>query len=97
MAQGNASGYILTKYINDINQENTQVLMEYSVSGAVRQAYTYGDKRVSVDKPDETSYYRNYGRFSLIGLVTEANDLTNSYRYDPYDNLVSGIADVVNY
>ncbi|WP_049728405.1 hypothetical protein [Dorea sp. D27] len=71
--------------------------MEYSANDGVRQAYTYGDAWLSVAKADETSYYMNDGRFSVTGLVTETNALTNSYRYDPYGNLISGTADAVNY
>ncbi len=87
----NAKGYTLTQYINDINRENVEVLAEYGASGTV-QAYTYGNERISVDKPDETSYYLYDGRDSVTGLVTESGKLSNSYRYDPYGDLISGTA-----
>ena len=42
----NAKGYTLTEYINDINQENTQVLAEYKADDTLRQSYTYGTERL---------------------------------------------------
>lgn len=93
----NAKGYTLTEYINDINQENTQVLAEYKADDTLRQSYTYGTERLSVDKGDKTSYYLYDGRGSVTGLMTQAGALTNSYRYDPYGALTSGTPDAVNY
>ncbi len=93
----NSKGYTLTQYVNDVNRENTETLVEYSVDYKMHQAYTYGDTRLSVDKSKETSYYLSDGRGSVTGLLTEAGKLTNSYRYDSYGNLTSGIPDAVNY
>lgn len=93
----NAKGYTLTEYINDINQENTQVLAEYKTDDTLRQTYTYGTERLSVDKGDKTSYYLYDGRGSVTGLMTQAGALANSYRYDPYGALTSGTPDAVNY
>ena len=93
----NAKGYTLTEYINDINQENTQVLAEYKADDTLRQTYTYGTERLSDDKGDKTSYYLYDGRGSVTGLMTQAGALTNSYRYDPYGALTSGTPDAVNY
>lgn len=64
-------GYTLTQYVNDVNRENSEVLMEYSADDKVRQAYTYGETRLSVDKAEETSYYLNEGRGIVTGLLTE--------------------------
>lgn len=90
-------GYTLTQYVNDVNRENAEVLMEYGADDTVRQAYTYGETRLSMNQPDGTSYYLNDGRGSVAGLITEAGQLTNSYQYDPYGNLTSGMPDAVNY
>lgn len=93
----NAKGYSLTEYINDVNRENTEALMEYHADDTVRQAYTYGNQRLSVDKSDETSYYLYNGQSSVIGLITDSDKLAHSYRYDPYGNLTSGTPDAANY
>ncbi|MEY8410480.1 RHS repeat-associated core domain-containing protein [Lachnospiraceae bacterium 62-26] len=93
----NAKGYTLTEYVNDINRENAEALMEYGADEKVRQAYVYGEERVSVDKTGENSYYLYNGQGSVTGLLTENGKLTNSYRYDPYGSLLSGTPDAVNY
>ena len=41
-----AKGYTLTEYVNDVNQENTQVLAEYSAADTLCQAYTYGEEGI---------------------------------------------------
>ena len=100
-----SKGYTLTEYINDINQENTEVLAEYTAGDTMRQAYIYGAEsaisgeqiRQGVDKEGETGYYYLYdGRESVTGIQQNIS-LTNSYRYDPYGNLLSGTTDAINY
>lgn len=100
-----SKGYTLTEYINDINQENTEVLAEYTAGDTMRQAYIYGAEsaisgeqiRQGVDKEGETGYYYLYdGRESVAGIQQNIS-LTNSYRYDPYGNLLSGTTDAINY
>ncbi len=99
-----AKGYTLTEYINDANREYTEVLAEYNADGSLRQAYTYGEEgfggRLTVDKAGGaggSSYYLYDGRNSVTGLLAETGTLTNSFRYDPYGEMVSGTADGVNY
>lgn len=92
-----AKGYTLTEYVNDINRENAEVLLEYGADDQVRQSYVYGEERIQVDKTEENSYYLYNGQGSVSGLLKENGKLANSYRYDPYGNLTSGTPDAVNY
>ena len=50
MASGATGSYTLTEYLNDVNRENTEVLAEIGMDGAVKKAYTYGEQRLSVDE-----------------------------------------------
>lgn len=54
-------GYTLTEYLNDVNQENTEIPAEYDADDTLRQAYTYGEtgagERIAVDKSVGSSYY----------------------------------------
>lgn len=93
----NAKGYTLTQYINDTNREYVETIAEYNADGTLRQAYTYGEDRVTVDKSGESSYYLYNGSGSVTSILTESGELTNSYTYDPYGSLTSDTPDGVNY
>ena len=92
-----AKGYTLTEYINDINQEYTQVFAEYNADNTLRQSYVYGNDRLAVAKEKESSYYLYDGRGSVTGLISDKDVLTNSCRYDSCGGLISGTPDAVNY
>lgn len=78
--------YELTYYVNDVNTENTQVLMEYGRRGELKNTYTYGLERLSVNTDD----YLYDGRGSVSSIITAAGEMTASYTYDPFGNVTSG-------
>ena len=89
--------YSITQYVNDINRENTEVLMELKTDGTANAAYTYGYSRNSRDTSDGTSYYLYDGRGSVSGLTAADGVTTNSYQYDPYGNTIFGTPVSINY
>ena len=89
--------YSITQYVNDINRENTEVLMELKTDGTANAAYTYGYSRNSRDTSDGASYYLYDGRGSVSGLTSADGVTTNSYQYDPYGNTIFGTPVSINY
>ncbi|WP_416389203.1 RHS repeat-associated core domain-containing protein [Mediterraneibacter glycyrrhizinilyticus] len=89
--------YSITQYVNDINRENTEVLMELKTDGTANAAYTYGYSRNSRDTSDGASYYLYDGRGSVSGLASADGVTTNSYQYDPYGNTIFGTPVSINY
>lgn len=83
--------YELIEYVNDINREHTEVLMELNVNGKIEHAYSYGVNRLSSDRfTKEVSYYHYDPRGSVTGVTDENAVLWQSYRYEPYGNLSYG-------
>lgn len=85
--------YDLTEYVNDTNQEYTQVLTAYTVNSGDTESYSYnGNQRLSrnniwneargVDH-NETSYYLYDGRGSVTANTWYNGMVTNVYQYDP--------------
>ena len=89
--------YSITQYVNDINRENTEALMELKTDGTANAAYTYGYSRNSRDTSDGASYYLYDGRGSVSGLTSADGVTTNSYQYDPYGNTIFGTPVSINY
>ena len=95
--------YELTHYINDVNVENTQVLMEYGKREELKSSYTYGVQRISdysitdVSKAGkgeyETGYYLYDGRGSVTDVINQSSTLMSSYSYDAFGNVITGAPD----
>ena len=96
--------YELTYYLNDVNQENTQVLMEYGRRDELKNVYTYGNERISAEHllpaaelPNNstsddysTDYYLYDGRGSVAQVITSTADILASYNYDPFGEMTEG-------
>lgn len=92
--------YELTYYVNNVNTENTQVLMEYGKRDELKSVYTYGIERISVEtiaetvntQADEieTGYYLYDGRGSVANVVSVEAEVLSAYTYDPFGNVISG-------
>ena len=92
--------YELTYYVNNVNTENTQVLMEYGRRDELKNVYTYGNERISVDTiadtfnavtdDIQTDYYLYDGRGSVANVVTDSAEIIATYTYDPFGNVTSG-------
>ena len=72
------SSYELIEYINDVNREYTEVLVEQSINGTPDTAYIYGaaigigSDRLSLDCFDSsTGYYLYAPKGSVTGIINE--------------------------
>ncbi len=78
--------YDLTRYINDINQEYVQTLMEYNTeNGDIRGIYDYGNERLNYyDEEDDTYSYLYDGKGSVSELAGGKGNSVISYTYSLY-------------
>jgi len=79
--------YVLSNYINDVNQEYTQTLMEYGEAGTVNRTYTYGNERLTYTSQKGVQSYLYDGRGNLTG---ESGTNVVSYSYDIYRTAYAG-------
>ena len=90
----------MTEYLNDVNRENTEVLAEIGMDGAVKKAYTYGEQRLSVDETgadgSSSSFYLYDARGSVSALSQKGGTLLESYQYDPFGQMTFGTPADVN-
>lgn len=74
--------YEVRNYVNDVNQENTQVLKTYDDQMKFRETYTYGNERISYmnHQTKEEYEYLTDARGSVTGLTKDdEKENTNSY------------------
>ena len=84
-------------YVNDINQQYTQVLTAYDENGKIRETYTYGNERLDYSVGTDTYYYGYTGTGSVDHLTNAEGLYETSYSYDAYGNLsVSGNTEIQN-
>lgn len=80
----NSINYELTGYINDINSEYTQVLMEYGANQSITNIYEYGDQRNSATINGQKGYYLYDGRGSVASMTGQSGGNMIQYVYDAY-------------
>ncbi len=89
--EGKHKNYELIEYVNDVNREHTEVLMELNINGIMDTAYSYGNERLTVERFDGwTGYYTYDPRGSVSGVTGADGYLWQSYRYDAYGNITFG-------
>ncbi len=85
--------YELTYYVNNINTELPQVLMEYDEANNVSASYIYGVNRISENNGEVDNYYLYDGRGSVT-LVVNKDNIVASYNYDPFGNITNSIEEI---
>ena len=86
--EGKEKDYELVEYVNDVNREHTEVLMELNINGIMDTAYSYGNERLTVERFDGwTGYYTYDPRGSVSGVTGMEGQIWQSYRYDAYGNI----------
>ena len=72
-------------YVNDVNQEHTQVLQSYDDELKPRERYTYGNGRISYEASDvKVNYqYLTDGRDSVTGMTQNGSEVASN-RYGVY-------------
>lgn len=89
--EGKHKNYELIEYVNDVNREYTEVLLELNINGIMDTAYSYGNERLTVERFDGwTGYYTYDPRGSVSGVTGADGYLWQSYRYDAYGNITFG-------
>lgn len=86
VTQNSSINYELTGYINDINSQYTQVLMEYGANQNITNIYEYGDQRNSGTFNGKKGYYLYDGRGSVSSVSGQSGGNMVQYTYDAYGN-----------
>ena len=79
---GKEKNYELIEYLNDVNREHAEVLVEQNINGKADTSYIYGAEinggfdRISLDRFDgSTGYYLYDARGSVSGITNEEGGL----------------------
>ncbi len=84
-----------TRYLVDGNRDYAQVLEEYNNSG-VQVSYVYGHNLISQHRSGVNSYYLTDGLGSTRALTNQVGEVTDTYDYDAYGNLLGSTGTTVN-
>ena len=90
---GQGGKYELTEYLNDVNREYAEVLVEQNLNGKTDTVYTYGAGRISSEQwncAGNTSYYLYNPRGDVTGLANQKGQLCRTYQYSAYGEITFG-------
>ena len=94
---GKEKNYELIEYLNDVNREHAEVLVEQNINGKTDTSYIYGAEinggfdRISLDRFDgSTGYYLYDSRGSVSGITNEEGQVYQSYRYSVTGEIAFG-------
>ena len=94
---GKEKNYELIEYLNDVNREHAEVLVEQNINGRTDTSYIYGAEinggfdRISLDRFDgSTDYYLYDARGSVSGVTNEEGQVYQSYRYSVTGEITFG-------
>ncbi len=94
---GKEKNYELIEYLNDVNREHAEVLVEQNINGRTDTSYIYGAEinggfdRISLDCFDgSTGYYLYDARGSVSGITNEEGQVYQSYRYSVTGEITFG-------
>ena len=94
---GKEKNYELIEYLNDVNREHAEVLVEQNINGKTDTSYIYGAEinggfdRISLDRFDgSTGYYLYDSRGSVSGITNEEGQVYQSYRYSVTGEITFG-------
>ena len=83
-------------YLNDINSSLTQVPAEIGSDGNLKCWYTRGTELISQERDGVVSYYLTDGHGSVRQLANASGEITDSYVYDAWGNLISATGTTPN-
>ena len=94
---GKEKNYELIEYLNDVNREHAEVLVEQNINGRTDTSYIYGAEinggfdRISLDRFDgSTGYYLYDAKGSVSGITNEEGQVYQSYRYSVTGEITFG-------
>ena len=83
--EGKEKNYELVEYVNDVNREYMEVLMEPNINGIMDTAHPYDNERLTVERFDGwTGYYTYDPSGSVSGVTGMEGYIWQSYRYDAF-------------
>ncbi|WP_048751296.1 RHS repeat-associated core domain-containing protein, partial [Crocosphaera watsonii] len=85
-----------TRYLVDANREHAEVIEEYNPDGTTNVSYVYGLNLISAERGGEQSYYVHDGHSGVRQLTDDNGNVTDSYDYDGYGNLLNSTGDTQN-
>ena len=78
------------RYVLDVSGSMSRVLMETDGAGNPLHYYVHGLGLISRVNPDGTTrYYRWNNVGSIVAMTDEIGNVTHSYSYDPYGNVLA--------
>lgn len=83
------------EYLND-NSALTNVLAEIDADGNEICYYTIGADLISQERSNEISYYLYDGHGTVRSLVNDSGEVTDTYTYDAFGNLLEKTGTTVN-
>ena len=96
-SERNDKNYELIEYLNDVNREHAEVLVEQNINGKTDTSYIYGAEinggfdRIFLDRFDgSTGYYLYDARGSVSGITNEEGQVYQSYRYSVTGEITFG-------
>ena len=87
---------VLTYYLVDTGGVLSQVLAELDHTGALITYYTRGSEIISISRPGEKHYYLNDGHGSVRALSDTDGQVTDTYLYDAFGNLLTKTGTTAN-
>jgi RHS repeat-associated protein len=92
---------VTTRYlVDDLNPTGYAQVIEDVLGGSVEHTYTYGNTLVSQNQPGNgqltASFYGADAHGSVRLLTDSAGEVTNTYAYDAFGNLVSAFGTTPN-
>jgi len=86
-----------TRFLIDDNQQRyTQVIEEYQANGTVNNTYTHGWDLISQDNGTNRTFYQVDGLGSTRLLTNANGEVTNTYVYDAYGQLIQQTVNTEN-
>ena len=85
-----------TRYLNDIGSGLTMVLAEMNVDSSEKAYYSRGFELISQERNGGFSVYLHDGHGNVRALTGFLGNLTDSYFYDAWGNLLNSTGDTVN-
>ena len=88
---GKQKNYELVEYVNDVNRDHVEVLMELNINGIMDTAYSYGNERLTNERfTGWTGYYTYDPRGSVTGVTGIDGYIWQSYRYNAFGDITFG-------
>ena len=85
---GKQKNYELVEYVNDVNRDHVEVLMELNINGIMDTAYSYGNERLTNERfTGWTGYYTYDPRGSVTGVTGSDGYIWQSYRYNAFGDI----------